>query len=533
MFRGESASSGGRGACSAGEVSSEDCGYSRAEGRKRVWKRGADAREQRAGRPARWGCSSGEREQEEPSGRLWPRWRASATELGGDLLGGGEGPSDAHGPGTAGADRDIDAKDASEERHPREAMRGGRAQLRLEQGGDGRKLEGPVGDEEGELLGGLGLLGARNDAGAQGVMAREDTVVANSMGAGRWNEGAESSEEGVRSHLGVGGPEAGGLLEVDADLTVCSALDGVESKRWLEEIATQALDAAAVATVDGDGGMQLHAEGGDEQGRSRRGLAGRGRRCPQRQGELDAGGHGRIDLAVTVVRVELERRAVGVHALQRVDEVRIGEAFEGAEWSECSTHSPSCLNATFPDDKTVPRTISPGQSCFDGVFSHGGRPCRTPKPSPPSLSPLMPELSSLGGGSLTDAQRAECRTLWRETAAQRRSPVLVQLEVLEVDDDAERREDWKNHLEYFLEHDGIGFFADEPRLFHICRRHTAARAVVRSGILPPGFDCPLGRAGACPMRHVGASGRAVRFTPVVLGEGGCPDLVRGGPGPEA
>jgi hypothetical protein len=52
---------------------------------------------------------------------------------------------------------------------------------------------------------------------------------------------------------------------VDADLTVRSALDGVLGKRWPEEIATQPLESTAVATVHGDGGMQLHAEGGDEQ----------------------------------------------------------------------------------------------------------------------------------------------------------------------------------------------------------------------------------------------------------------------------
>ena len=96
------------------------------------------------------------------------------------------------------------------------------------------------------------------------MMAREDTVVPNGVGTGRWNQGAESSEEGVRSHLGVGGPEAGGLLEVHADLTVRSALDGILGERWPQEIAAQPLETIAVATVDGDGGMQLHTEGGDE-----------------------------------------------------------------------------------------------------------------------------------------------------------------------------------------------------------------------------------------------------------------------------
>ena len=96
-------------------------------------------------------------------------------------------------------------------------------------------------------------------------MPREDTIVPHGVGTGRWNQGAESSEEGVRGHLGVGGPEAGGLLEVDADLTVCSALDGILGKRWSEEIATQPLEPAAVAAVDGDSRVQLHAEGGHEQ----------------------------------------------------------------------------------------------------------------------------------------------------------------------------------------------------------------------------------------------------------------------------
>ena len=155
-----------------------------------------------------WQGSSAGREQEQLSGRLGAWRRASAPELGGDLLGSGDRPSDAHGPGTAGADGDIDAKDASEERHPREAMGRGGAQLRLEQGGDGGKLGRSVWDEEGELLGGRRLLGPRDDASAQGVMPREDAVVPNGMGAGRRNQGAESSEEGVWGHLSVGGPGA-------------------------------------------------------------------------------------------------------------------------------------------------------------------------------------------------------------------------------------------------------------------------------------------------------------------------------------
>ena len=60
--------------------------------------------------------------------------------------------------------------------------------------------------------------------------------------------------------------ESRGCCRTHADLTVCGALDGIQSERWPEEIATQPLEPAAVATVHSDGGMQLHAEGGDEQG---------------------------------------------------------------------------------------------------------------------------------------------------------------------------------------------------------------------------------------------------------------------------
>jgi len=76
--------------------------------------------------------------------------------------------------------------------------------------------------------------------------------------------------------------------------------------------------------------MQLHAEGGDEQGRRRDGLAGRGRCRPQGQGQLDAGGHGRIVVTVVLV-VGLERSDVGMDTLQRVDEVFVRQRCDGQE----------------------------------------------------------------------------------------------------------------------------------------------------------------------------------------------------------
>ena len=60
-----------------------------------------------------------------------------------------------------------------------------------------------------------------------------------------------------------------------------------------------------------------------------RGRPARGSGRQQRQGELDAGGHGCIDLVATVVTmVGVGGRGTDVRALQRVDEVLIGEAFE-------------------------------------------------------------------------------------------------------------------------------------------------------------------------------------------------------------
>ena len=83
---------------------------------------------------------------------LWARGRGRTAELGADLLRGGDGSGDAHGPDTAGTDGDVDAKDASEEGHPGESMGCGGTQLRVEHGGNDGKLEGPMRDEQGELL---------------------------------------------------------------------------------------------------------------------------------------------------------------------------------------------------------------------------------------------------------------------------------------------------------------------------------------------------------------------------------------------
>ena len=81
------------------------------------------------------------REQQELSDRRGTRRRPSTAELGGNLLRCGDGPSDAHGPAAAGANGDVDAEDAGEELHPRQARGGSVAELSVEQGGDGGELQ--------------------------------------------------------------------------------------------------------------------------------------------------------------------------------------------------------------------------------------------------------------------------------------------------------------------------------------------------------------------------------------------------------
>ncbi len=121
----------------------------------------------------------------------------------------GDGPSDARGSAASGAKRDIDAKDAGEGLHPRQARRGSITELSVEQGCDGGEFELAARDEEGELLGrGLGLVGTRHDGTAQGVVGRQDAVVQNGVCPRWWDQGAQPGEKGVGGHLGEGGPEA-------------------------------------------------------------------------------------------------------------------------------------------------------------------------------------------------------------------------------------------------------------------------------------------------------------------------------------
>ena len=93
--------------------------------------------------------------------------------LGRDVLGGGDEPSHFHGPATAGAHGDVDAKDAGQQRHPGRPRRSSITQLSVEQGCGGRELDMSARDKQRELLGlGRGFVRARHHRRAQGVVSR-------------------------------------------------------------------------------------------------------------------------------------------------------------------------------------------------------------------------------------------------------------------------------------------------------------------------------------------------------------------------
>ena len=189
------------------------------------------------------------------------------------------------------------------------------------------ELELAARDEEGQLLGrGLGFVGTRHDGRAQGVVGRQDAVVQNGVRSGRRDQGTQPGEKGVGAHLGEGGPEAIGLLEVHPNLPVGGARHGIEGEGRAQEIATHPLEALAVAAVDGDGRVQLHAEATGEHRRGGRRSAGRGSHGTQRKAELDAG-HERFVHRLAVIAADLEVLGqVGVQPLQRPQQLLLAEA---------------------------------------------------------------------------------------------------------------------------------------------------------------------------------------------------------------
>ena len=60
---------------------------------------------------------------------------------------------------------------------------------------------------------------------------RKDSVVRDGVGTWRRDQGAQPGQEALRAHLGMSGSASGGLVEVDAALSVGGALHGTERER--------------------------------------------------------------------------------------------------------------------------------------------------------------------------------------------------------------------------------------------------------------------------------------------------------------
>lgn len=81
----------------------------------------------------------------------------------------------------------------------------------------------------------------------------------------------------------------------------------------------------------------------------------------------------------------------------------------------------------------------------------------------------------------------------------------------DADVDAEERAFPIDLYEYLVNHEI--YLSDDPGpTYHICTRHPAAARVVRAGLVPATFSCPL-RRQECPMRRVLAlgGGRSLRL----------------------
>ena len=141
----------------------------------------------------------------------------------------------------------------------------------------------------------------------------------------------------------------------------------------------------------------------------------------------------------------------------------------------------------------------------------------------PNATPGEAEEIARWWASLPAEVQSECLSLWdpraddpalSRTAADgttRWHPLPIQLLGRLVDDETRRetRMHKQQLFDYIANHEEVQFFLQE-RHFHICRSHPAAREVIRNGLLPATFRCPLelqgeaqGRARRdCPMRAV-------------------------------
>lgn len=94
-------------------------------------------------------------------------------------------------------------------------------------------------------------------------------------------------------------------------------------------------------------------------------------------------------------------------------------------------------------------------------------------------------------------------------------PIELRGRIVDEQDRIDDRLARQQLLEFVNGRPEIQFFLAERR-FHICRSHVAARACLRSGLVPRTFGCPAG-AEACPMMRIvaAAGGRSVELVPEV------------------
>src|SRR5262245_33752331 len=124
--------------------------------------------------------------------------------------------------------------------------------------------------------------------------------------------------------------------------------------------------------------------------------------------------------------------------------------------------------------------------------------------------PIRCELASRWGRSAERSERFEGGS---DAGTDGRRGLLAGLRGRFVDpEDAAENEMWTEALRDYITALDIPFFLEE-RKFHICRAHPEARAVLATGVIRPGFTCPLLRA-SCPLAQAAAlrPGTAIHLT---------------------
>ncbi|GAB5549606.1 MAG: hypothetical protein RLO52_20355 [Sandaracinaceae bacterium] len=107
--------------------------------------------------------------------------------------------------------------------------------------------------------------------------------------------------------------------------------------------------------------------------------------------------------------------------------------------------------------------------------------------------------------ALDDPRRDDVALAWdEERGAFEALPIEVVGRFVDPEDARDDALARQQLLEYVNAHPELEFFLRERR-FHICRAHAAARSVLRSGVIPAGFECPL-RERSCPFERALAQG---------------------------